>query len=1303
MRKFLFLLSMTMVWIANIHAVTFKVTVPDGTPKCFVCGDFNNWDATNCPQMTSQGNNTFILDLPEVTTDAVAKGYKYLCGQDWKFVEKDAKGDEIGNRTSIGNPDVVESWANLNLWDIKNVDLVINGVSRKIDIYTPKGYEDSSESYPVIYYNTVQQRYSKAGDDNDNGDNLFSSTSWNAPATMENMRATTNQAYIMVQITSMLGENTIGQHSDFKGTGNADLYLESFVKDLIPYIEKNYRVKSGSENSIIMGADFGALFSLYAAVMHPEIFGCSIVMSPMLWINEGMYEALAAKASANQTFYLSAGDKEPKWMITDTSNLADILNNVQDVNAYFTIYENAAHHDDDWGVSFQKIIEVLPEKKAPAISSGGNTEDNDGFSEKTFILYAGPDKGDLKLIGEMVYAEEYYAQEETQPTQAFVITYPISTEYKKEFFWNVKKDNENGAWLLSEPKSIGFSSSKTETSWHNVAVYEDETTHNIAAHSKGFRVINGSQTVKMEQDKDYVSKATVKFGDDKSFVIKFGSVNSNSLQSALTPQLQVSENCTQADIFYDFNLNKVTIEETVTSGGSQPEIPEPDPLPEFRLRNYTIYGGENADNLNEIGKMAYSEDFRKMGSDTPVNAFIFTNDIPASFKSVYYWNIKSEAGNWVLTSPKTITFSDKKTETSWHTIALYEDGSISDVAAHSKGFRLVSGNKSTLMESAGAHQVKLSVNFPTTDKSFQINYGSVNSASDMGAMTPLLQASPKCLSADITYDFSLNKVDVVETKQGDPTDNLKVTLFSAMPAVAIAGDEVKVSLKLNKACDGISLNCKQINGNTTAVTPNRISPTEYTFTLNNLSEGIYTLNLSLTEGATVSSDVAPMSIRVLAASERTEKELSVNAYEDIDWKNTGRYKANFHTHTSQSFDTNYTTTEVVDKYQAAGYHILALTDHDANSYPWNMFNLYNPNAQDRDAAAMGMLSIPGNELSKDRRNSWSESTGGEFNHHNDFFTGRKGQEFMSLRESYAYTQAIGGLQIINHPGQYWNLSTEYKNGAKNSPEWHAQNFKNFDSLIGLEVYNQGNRRPNDRILWDQILTITMPERPVWGYSCDDTHTAEQYFRNYQYMLMPQLSVDALKDAMIDGTTVFSYEFTGSGLARAPHIYSIEVDKENHTITIDTDDSETIEWIYSTYRTGTAASTTKSAIVGYGNTFNYSGFQGSYVRARLTNAYGETATQPFGFTSTGTDHTDQVLSEKTNSLRVINNLGSEEVTLICTEPMQRISLVNSGGAIVRYIEVDNEPMVSFNTSGLPSGVYVVVVATPSSAYTEKIIK
>ena len=1299
MKKFLIPLMMAMMGVISSQAVTFKVQVPDGTLKCYVCGDFNGWDVANCPQLEAAGDNLFILDRPDLSESDVAKGYKYVCGQDWKYVEKDEKGGEINNRTVIGDPDVVGSWASDNQWDIKEISLTVNNLPRLITVYTPKGYDESDDTYPVIYYNTVQQRYSNAGDDNDNGDNFFGIHSWKAQSTMENLRESTGKAYVMVQICSMLGENTMSEHSDYKGTGETANYLTAFTGELMPYIEKNFRVKTGKDNTIIVGADFSALFSLYAAVNRPDLFGFSVVMSPMLWINDGEYETLASKASGGQSYYVTAGSREPEWLISSTEELANVLKSVEGVNAYYTLFNNAAHNDDDWGACFPYILEAIATSSEPMGDDNQSTPTDD-FSNNVYILYAGDNSANLEKIGVMDYTEIYKKQGEDTHTKAFVLTYPISEKYKGTFYWNVEKGEEgSGIWLNESPKTIGFNNNRNKIAWHNVAVFEDETSHNIAAHSEGFRVINDGKTTYLTQVDEYISEGTVNFGADKSFIIKFGSVNSNSEQQALTPTLSVSENCNEAVITYNFHLNTVTINET--EGGELPVEPE---KPDFKTSVYTLYGGEESDNLQEIGQLSFTDDFRKIGTETPLEAFVITNDIPVEYKSDYYWNIaigEKADNNWVIMSPKKVSFSDKKNATSWHTIALFEDFSTSDIAAHSEGFRVVANNSTTMMTNAGNHLAKLTIAFPGVEKSFQINYGSVNSSSDMGAITPKIYVSDNCLEAEITYDFTLNKVNVVETKTGQPLETLKIMEFTALPSVAPAGSDVKVNLAFNKAVE-TSISCKDLSGNVIPVTLVREGNSNYSASLTDMKEGLYTLTLTVNDDGNITNDFAPLNIRILADDKEVETELTVNAYENIDWKNIGRYKANFHTHTSQSFDTQYTTTEVVDKYQKGGYQILALTDHDANSYPWSMFNLYNPDAQDRDPDAMGMLAVPGNELSKDRRNSWSESTGGEFNHHNDFFTGRKGQEFMSLRESYAYSQAIGGLQIINHPGQYWNLGTEYKNGEKNSPEWHAENFKLYDSLIGLEVYNQGNRRPNDRILWDQVLTITMPERPVWGYSCDDTHTSEQYFRNYQFMLMPQLTVDALKDAMIGGNTVFSYEYTGSGEAKAPQIDAITVDKEAKTITIDTDDADSIEWIYSTYRTGSAASTTKSAVVGYGKTFDYNGYLGSYVRARLVNNYGETATQPFGFETYGSSSVSKIESDKEHGLRVINVPGSDEVTLICTEPMIRVSVVNAGGSVVRYMEFEGNQQVTFSKSELTKGLYVIVAATEDSAYTGKII-
>lgn len=1299
MRKFLLMLAI-LVAPAVTKAVTFNVSVPDGTRKCYVCGTFNNWDTETAPELSAVSENFFSIDLPDVSESGLK--YKYLCDRSWDYVEKDANGGEIDDRTTVGNPDVVESWRNIPEYNIVSEYLDINGFTRQIKIYLPEGYDESTDTYPVIYYNTVQQRYNNAGSESDPGDYFFGPLSWNAHSHMETHRGTGGKAYVMVQICSYLAENTPENNPEYLGTGAASNFLNDFISVLIPHIANNYRIKDGPENTTIIGADFAGLFSLYAAITHPEIFGKCVSMSPMLWINEGSIESIASSLDSQQIYYVSAGSLEPDWMINSTKSVSDALRQAG-ATVHYTVYSGATHNDDSWGENFPILIKALSANEAPEIDTP-----QDEFANSVYTLHSASNTDYLasNYKGTFEYTPEYWKKGSDAPVEALVFTQQIDEKYKSSYYWRIGKGNEGVDGWLNSTETIGFSSSRTQPAWQNVAIFKDGTIYNVAAVYNGFKVVAGNNGsfkngIAMKSTDNYVSVATVSFPtEDKTFKIYYGSVNSGSDMGALTPAFSVSDNCTEAVIYYDFNLNKVTIEET-KSGDSSSNPSENPQTPDFKDRSFTLYAGDKADNLQLAGTFVYTEDYRKKGTDTPVNAFVFSHDVPANYKSTYYWNIAEEgspSNGWFLDANKTIGFSSSHSEISWLNVAIFEDGTTENVAAHSKGFKVVNGQNKTTMSQGNDHLSTAMVDFQTSDKSFTINFGSVNSSSDQGPLTPTLSVTENCIQAIITYDFTLNKVTINETKFGDITALPAVTSLNARPAVACVGTPVKINITLNGSHTP-SVVCKYNFKETTPVSLQKIDETNYALTLENTQEGIYTISVGLNGESKSSNEI---NVRILPSSSKGERKLTVNAYENIDWDNIQRYKANFHTHTSQSFDTEFATSVVVDRYKDADYKILALTDHDANSYPWSMFSLYNPEAEDRNPEEMGLLAIPGNELSKDRRNSWDESTGGNFNHHNDFFTGRKGQEFMSLRESYAYTYALGGLQIINHPGQYWNRDTEYTPGAKNSPEWHAENFRLYPSLIGLEVYNQGNRRPNDRILWDQILTLNMPETPVWGYSCDDTHSLDQYFRNYQYMLMNDLTTDELKEAMKSGATLFSYEYTGSGQAKAPHVNSISVDTTNNLLTIDSEDADRIEWIYSTHRTGTAASTTQSTIAGLGNTFDYTDYLGSYVRARLVNQYGETATQPFGFTEVSGSVTNLPITSQENEINLVNDTKAKKVDIFSSAPIERVSVMNSAGVMVKMIEGMGETSVTFSTANLSSGIYIAIVATNHAAYPAKFI-
>ncbi len=322
--------------------------------------------------------------------------------------------------------------------------------------------------------------------------------------------------------------------------------------------------------------------------------------------------------------------------------------------------------------------------------------------------------------------------------------------------------------------------------------------------------------------------------------------------------------------------------------------------------------------------------------------------------------------------------------------------------------------------------------------------------------------------------------------------------------------------------------------------------------------------------------------------------LSVNPYGNLDWKAINHFRANYHTHTTQS-DGTFLPHEVVDFYHSAGYKILAITDHNQVTYPWTAFSLLDTSYQDRDPVLFGMLDVAGSELSA--------------SHHTGSLIGAVQGNGANFKDAMDSLSANGGLAIFYHPGIYWDIDSIYNSWDIHSVEWYEDVFLNYPVLVGMEVHNQGDRCPYDRVLWDELLTRMMPARPVWGYSNDDMHGVSHLFRNYNVMLMQSLTTNDLKTCMKQGTHFLSYEPSGTGSGLAPEIDSIVVDKSNRSISIYANNYSQIEWISGVAGQGGSRI---SNIINTGNVFFYNNFCEPYVRAVLIGISGITYTQPFGF-------------------------------------------------------------------------------------------
>ena len=85
--------------------LTYTVTVPEGTEKCYIAGDMNSW---SFQEMTPTANaNEFTITIDGATT---AHKYKYTCGEGWAYVEKKADGSDLDADRTYNANDVVAKW-----------------------------------------------------------------------------------------------------------------------------------------------------------------------------------------------------------------------------------------------------------------------------------------------------------------------------------------------------------------------------------------------------------------------------------------------------------------------------------------------------------------------------------------------------------------------------------------------------------------------------------------------------------------------------------------------------------------------------------------------------------------------------------------------------------------------------------------------------------------------------------------------------------------------------------------------------------------------------------------------------------------------------------------------------------------------------------------------------------------------------------------------------------------------------------------------------------------------------------------
>ncbi len=213
-------------------------------------------------------------------------------------------------------------------------------MTRRLFVYTPYGYTDSKEKYPVLYLlhgaGGDEDAWSTMGRACQILDNLIEKgLAKPMICVMPNGNPTQYAAR-----TLMIDEKQVDRNNPAMGMmGN--LYPKSIVEDIVPFIEKTYRVDAKPKSRAIAGLSMGGGHTITTSLMYPGFFDYICPLSMGIGMRFGnnqdnqeevmkTYETQfkALKKEGYKLYFLACGDtdflfdsaKTLDKMLTDTGN-----------------------------------------------------------------------------------------------------------------------------------------------------------------------------------------------------------------------------------------------------------------------------------------------------------------------------------------------------------------------------------------------------------------------------------------------------------------------------------------------------------------------------------------------------------------------------------------------------------------------------------------------------------------------------------------------------------------------------------------------------------------------------------------------------------------------------------------------------------------------------------------------------------------------------------------------------------------------------------------------------------------------
>lgn len=259
-----------------------------------------------------------------------------------------------------------------SVFDDRTLYSTFLGEQRKVFIRLPKNY-DANKAYPLIIKT----------------DGNFNIMKWDSTLTEFAAQGISSES-IMVAIPNQFWEDTRNRdlvppyaRKDVNINarpvtqtapeifGKADLFLAFIEKELLPYLEANYKLNN---NRILTGFSAGGSFVLYTLNTNPDLFTGYFVFSPAAWYDDSIVvdefsKSISKPIGQAKYIYLSLGAQENDIITGSFKGLLNALEHKasQDIT-WGHSYAKDAGHNENPAISVPKAIKSYYEFRAKQLN-----------------------------------------------------------------------------------------------------------------------------------------------------------------------------------------------------------------------------------------------------------------------------------------------------------------------------------------------------------------------------------------------------------------------------------------------------------------------------------------------------------------------------------------------------------------------------------------------------------------------------------------------------------------------------------------------------------------------------------------------------------------------------------------------------------------------------------------------------------------------------------------------------------------------------------------------------------------------